>query len=176
MDIHPTALDGVLEIKVVPHGDARGLFARTYDETLFAQAGLPTRWPQCNTSWNRCRHTLRGLHYQVEPHGEPKLVRCTRGRIYDVAVALRPEAPGFLRWVGVELSAEARNALFIPAGFAHGFLTLEDDSEVFYQMGESYVPELARGVRWNDPAFAIVWPAVPAVLSERDAAYPDFTR
>ena len=176
MRFHPTALEGVLEIRVAPLGDERGLFARTYDEALFARAGLPTRWPQCNTSWNRCRGTLRGLHYQAEPHPEPKLVRCTRGRVFDVAVDLRPGSPGFCRWVGIELCAETRNALFIPAGLAHGFLTLEDESEVFYQMGENYVAELARGVRWNDPAFAIVWPAVPAVLSERDAAYPDVVR
>ncbi|MEI6559129.1 MAG: dTDP-4-dehydrorhamnose 3,5-epimerase [Rhodospirillaceae bacterium] len=175
MQLHPTALEGVLEIRVTPFGDERGLFARTYDEAIFAAAGLPTRWPQCNTSWNRARGTLRGMHYQAEPHPEPKLVRCTRGRVFDVAVDLRPGSPGFCRWAGVELSAGARNALYIPAGFAHGFLTLEDDSEVFYQMGESYVPGLARGVRWNDPAFAIVWPAQPDVLSERDAAYPDFT-
>jgi len=176
MHIHPTELEGVLEIRVAPHGDERGLFARTYDEALFAKLGLPTRWPQCNTSWNRRRGTLRGLHYQAAPRPEPKLVRCTQGRVFDVAVDLRPSSPGFRRWAGVELSAEARNALFIPAGFAHGFLTLEDGSEVFYQMGESYVPELARGVRWNDPAFAIAWPAEPEVLSERDAAYPDFVR
>ena len=174
MQLHPTALEGVLEIRVTPFGDERGLFARTYDEATFAAAGLPNRWPQCNTSWNRARGTLRGLHYQAEPHPEPKLVRCTRGRVFDVAVDLRPDSPGFCRWVGVELSAGDRNALYIPAGFAHGFLTLEDDSEVFYQMGESYVPGLARGVRWNDPAFAIAWPAQPDRLSERDAAYADF--
>ena len=174
MHIHPTALDGVLEIRVAPHGDERGLFARTYDEALFAEAGLPTRWSQCNTSWNQLRGTLRGLHYQAEPYPEPKLVRCTRGRVFDVAVDIRPASPDFCRWVGVELCAGIRNALFIPAGFAHGFLTLEDSSEIFYQMGESYVPELARGVRWNDPAFAIVWPIIPTIISERDAAYPDF--
>ncbi len=176
MRLSPTTLPDVLLVEVTALSDERGLFARTYDEALFARSGLPTRWPQCNTSWNRHRGTLRGLHYQAEPHGEPKLVRCTRGRVFDVAVDLRPASPDFRRWVGIELSAEARDALYIPAGFAHGFLTLEDDCEVFYQMGENYVPELARGVRWNDPAFAIVWPAVPAVLSERDAAYPDFGR
>ena len=176
MHIHPTALDGVLEIRVAPHGDERGLFARTYDEALFAKVGLPTHWPQCSTSWNRLRGTLRGMHFQAEPHPEPKLVRCTRGRVFDVVVSLRPDSPDFRRWTGLELSADTRNALFIPPGFAHGFLTLEDDCEVFYQMGENYVPELARGVRWNDPAFAIVWPAVPTVISARDAGYADFVR
>ncbi len=174
MELCLTALEGVLEIRVTPLGDERGLFARTYDEAKFASAGLPTCWPQCNTSWNRRRHTLRGMHYQADPRPEPKLVRCTRGRVFDVAVDLRPSSPGYCRWFGVVLSAETRNALYIPAGLAHGFLTLEEDCEVFYQMGESYVPGLARGVRWDDPAFAINWPALPELLSERDASYPDF--
>ncbi len=176
MRLSPTTLPDVLLVEVSALSDERGLFARTYDEATFARFGLPTRWPQCNTSWNRHRGTLRGLHYQAEPHPEAKLVRCTHGRVFDVAVDLRPDSPHYCRWTGAELSASARNALYIPAGFAHGFLTLEDECEVFYQMGESYVPDLAQGVRWNDPAFAIDWPAAPAVISERDAAYPDFIR
>ena len=174
MRLHETAVAGAMLVEIEPYADARGLFARTYDEAQFAAAGLPTRWPQCNTSWNARRATLRGLHYQGAPRPDPKLVRCTRGRVFDVAVDLRPESPSFRRWAGVELSAERRNALFIPAGCAHGFLTLEDDSELFYQMGEVYIPDLARGARWNDSTFAIAWPIAPEVIDARDAAWPDF--
>ncbi|MEW5729779.1 MAG: dTDP-4-dehydrorhamnose 3,5-epimerase [Pseudomonadota bacterium] len=174
MKITATTIPGVMVVEVSPHADDRGLFARTYDAALFAEAGLPTHWPQCNTSWNPRRGTLRGMHYQAEPRPEPKLVRCTRGRVFDVAVDLRPASPTFKAWVGVELSADGRAALYVPPGCAHGFLTLEDGCEVFYQMGESYVPELARGVRWNDPAFAIAWPMEPLLIGARDAAYPDF--
>lgn len=174
MNIRPTALAGVLVVSPTVNADERGSFARTYDAASFAAAGLPTTWPQCNTSWNACKGTLRGLHYQAEPRPDPKLVRCTRGRIFDVAVDLRRNSASFGRWIGVELSAHNRDALAIPAGCAHGFLTLEDDCEVFYMMGEAYVPELARGVRWNDPAFAIKWPAEPSTMSERDANWPDF--
>lgn len=174
MNIRPTALVGVMVVGPTVNADERGLFARTYDAAAFAAAGLPTLWPQCNTSSNARKGTLRGLHYQAEPRPDPKLVRCTRGRIFDVVVDLRKNSASFLRWTGVELSEDNRDALAIPAGCAHGFLTLEDDCEVFYMMGEVYVPELARGVRWNDPAFAIQWPAVPTVIAERDANWPDF--
>ena len=174
MRFSPTVLPDVLLVEVSAQSDERGLFARTCDTALFAAHGLPTAWPQCNTSFNHRRGTLRGMHYQAEPHPEPKLVRCTRGRVFDVAVDLRPASPDFRRWVGLELSADRRNALYIPPGFAHGFLTLEDECEVFYQMGASYVPDAARGVRWNDPAFAIGWPFEPAVISARDAGLPDF--
>jgi dTDP-4-dehydrorhamnose 3,5-epimerase len=174
MNIHPTALAGVLVVSPTVNADERGLFARTYDAASFAAAGLPTTWPQCNTSWNARKGTLRGLHYQAEPRLDPKLVRCTRGRIFDVAVDLRKNSTSFGRWIGVELSAHNRDAVAIPAGCAHGFLTLEDDCEVFYMMGEAYVAELARGVRWNDPVFAIEWPAEPTTMSERDANWPDF--
>jgi dTDP-4-dehydrorhamnose 3,5-epimerase len=175
MNIRPTALVGVMVVSPTVNADERGLFARTYDAAAFAAAGLPTLWPQCNTSSNRRKGTLRGLHYQAEPRPDPKLVRCTRGRIFDVVVDLRTESASFRQWAGVELSEHTRDALAIPAGCAHGFLTLEDDCEVFYMMGEAYVPELARGVRWNDPAFAIHWPAQPAVIAERDASWPDFS-
>ena len=174
MKIEPTALPGVLLVSVEPHADERGLFARTYDAETFAAAGLPTSWPQCNLSWNRSRGTLRGMHFQHMPFGEPKLVRCTRGSIFDVAIDLRRESAAFRRWVGIELSSERRDALFIPAGCAHGFLTLEDDTEVFYMMGEVYAANAAAGVRWNDPAFGVVWPFAPLVMSERDAGWPDF--
>jgi dTDP-4-dehydrorhamnose 3,5-epimerase len=175
MNIRPTALAGVLVVCPTVNTDDRGLLARTYDAASFAAAGLPTAWPQCNTSLNARKGTLRGLHYQAEPRPDPKLVRCTRGRIFDVAVDLRKNSATFGRWIGVELSADNREALAIPAGCAHGFLTLEDDCEVFYMMGEVYVPELARGVRWSDPAFAIAWPAAPVTMSDRDASWPDFS-
>jgi dTDP-4-dehydrorhamnose 3,5-epimerase len=169
-----TAIEGVVEVEAAPHEDERGVFARTYDEEVFARAGLPTHWPQCNTSWNRLRGTLRGMHFQAAPKAEPKLVRCTAGRVFDVAIDLRCGSSTYLGWVGVELSAEKRNALFIPAGLAHGFLTLEDGSEVYYQMGAVYDGGLQRGVRWNDPAFAIAWPFAPIVVSTRDAGYADY--
>lgn len=176
MKIEPTALPDVKLVSIEPHTDPRGLFARAYDADTFEAAGLPIRWPQSNISWSRERGTLRGMHLQLPPFEEPKLVRCTRGRIFDVAVDLRRESPGFCRWIGVELSHERHNALFIPAGCAHGFLTLEDDCEVFYMMGEVFHPEASAGVRWNDPVFGIVWPFPPVTMSERDATWPDFVR
>jgi dTDP-4-dehydrorhamnose 3,5-epimerase len=169
-----TAIDGLIELEVTLHEDERGGFARTYDEAFFVGAGLPAHWPQCNTSWNRKRGTLRGLHFQAAPKGEPKLVRCTAGRVYDVAVDLRRNSSTYLGWVGVELSAAKRNALFIPVGLAHGFLTLEDKSEIYYQMGAVYDGALQRGARWNDPAFGIAWPFEPTVISARDASYADY--
>jgi dTDP-4-dehydrorhamnose 3,5-epimerase len=174
MQIRPTEIPGVMLVLVSTNSDERGLFARTYDSAVFAAAGLPTQWPQCNTSWNARRGTLRGLHFQAAPRPDPKIVRCTRGRIFDAVVDLRPESPTFCRWTAAELSETNRSALAIPGGCAHGFLTLEDDCEVFYMMGEVYVPELARGARWNDPAFAIAWPAEPVTMSDRDANWPNF--
>lgn len=175
MKIRPTAVVGVMVVSATINTDDRGLFARTYDADAFAVAGLPTVWPQCNTSWNARKGTLRGLHYQARPRPDPKLVRCTRGRIFDVVVDLRRDSSTFRRWTGAELSEANRDALAIPAGCGHGFLTLEDDCEVFYMMGAPYVPELARGIRWNDPAFAIKWPADPVAMSEKDASWPDFS-
>jgi dTDP-4-dehydrorhamnose 3,5-epimerase len=173
MQLKSTSIAGLVEVQVTSHADERGVFARTYDDEVFARAGLPISWPQCNTSWNRRRGTLRGMHWQAAPTEEPKLVRCTAGRVHDVAVDIR-QGPTYLKWFGVELSASKRNALFIPAGFAHGFLTLDDDTEVYYQMGAKYESALQRGARWNDPSFAIEWPFEPMVISERDAAFPDF--
>lgn len=175
MQLKPTAIEGLIEVEVTLHEDERGAFARTYDEETFARAGLPTHWPQCNTSFNHKRGTLRGMHFQAAPKEEPKLVRCTAGAVFDVAVDLRRDSKTYLRWAGFELSAAKRNALFIPAGLAHGFLTLEDNSEVYYQMGESYDAALQRGVRWNDPAFGIKWPFAPAMIAPRDAEYPSYT-
>ncbi len=169
-----TEIPGVYLVELEKIGDERGFFARSFCAEEFARRGLHSQFPQANISFNEARGTLRGLHYQADPKPEPKLVRCTRGSIYDVAVDLRPDSPANLRWVGRVLSSESHAALYVPPGCAHGFVTLEDDSEVSYLMGETYHPDLARGVRWNDEAFAIEWPLEPAVISERDAGYADF--
>lgn len=171
-----TPLPGTCVIELDLLGDDRGWFARTFDSQEFQMHGLDPAVIQCNASFNARRDTLRGMHYQSEPHGESKLVRCVRGRIFDVAVDLRPDSPSRCRWHAVELSAENRRAIYIPAGLAHGFQTLTDDCEVLYQMGHSYVPRAARGVRWDDPAFGIEWPAAAdeRIISEKDRAYPDF--
>jgi dTDP-4-dehydrorhamnose 3,5-epimerase len=132
------------------------------------------RLAQCSISFNHARGTLRGMHYQAHPHPECKLVRCTRGAIYDVALDLRQSSPTFGQWTAAELSADAGNMLYIPGNCAHGFITLEDRSEILYQISEFYYPELARGLRWNDPAFGIEWPIQPTVISDRDRDYPDF--
>jgi dTDP-4-dehydrorhamnose 3,5-epimerase len=169
-----TPLPGVLEIELEPRADDRGFFARTFCEREFEARGLLTRYPQGNLSRNRERGTLRGLHLQAPPHAEVKVVRCVRGAIFDVVVDLRKGSPTSRQWVGVELDAEKGNALYVPAGFAHGFITLRPDTDVLYQMGEFYLPAAARGFRWNDPAFGIAWPLAPDVISERDRSYPDF--
>ena len=174
MRFTPSELPETAIVDVEGHVDSRGLFARTFCENEFAAAGLPTRFVQSSVSFNTRRGTLRGLHYQVPPKAEGKLVRCTRGAIYDVVVDLRSESATFLRWIGVELTAENRRALYVPPGCAHGFQTLTDDTEVLYLMTEFYAPETARGVRWNDPIFGVEWPIPNPTLSERDAAYPDF--
>jgi dTDP-4-dehydrorhamnose 3,5-epimerase len=171
-----TPLTGVWVIELDLLGDERGWFARTFDAEEFAARGLNPTVAQCNASFNAQRDTLRGMHYQADPHGESKLVRCVRGAIFDVAVDLRADSSTYRGWHGVELSAENRLAFYIPAGLAHGFQTLEEDCEVLYQMGSDYGPESARGVRWDDPAFAIDWPEPRGerVISERDTTYPDF--
>lgn len=172
MRLEPLPLAGAYLLSVSPLEDARGYFARTFCRDEFTAHGLSPVVAQCNVSWNRHRGTLRGLHYQAAPHGEAKLVRCTRGAVWDVMVDLRDESPTRLKWYGVELSAENRLAVYIPEGFAHGFQSLVDDTEVFYQMSESYHPDLARGVRWDDPALGIHWPLAEPILSERDRTYP----
>jgi dTDP-4-dehydrorhamnose 3,5-epimerase len=169
-----TKLAGVVEIEMELHRDERGSFARSWCEREFQEHGLNPRVVQCNISVNDRKGTLRGVHYQAAPDQEAKLVRCTKGSLYDVAVDLRPRSATFMQWVGTELTATNRRALFIPEGCAHGFLTLEDETEAFYQMSEFYHPEAARGVRWNDPAFGIVWPGTVEVISERDRSLPDF--
>jgi dTDP-4-dehydrorhamnose 3,5-epimerase len=167
-----TPLRGAYVLELERHEDERGFFARLWCEEEMRSRGLDTRVAQCNLSFNPRRGTLRGMHFQAAPHGESKIVRCTRGAIYDVIVDLRGGSPTRGRWFGAELDAESRRALYIPQEFAHGFLTLQDDCEVFYQMGREFVAEAGRGVRWNDPAFGIEWPFAPAVISARDANWP----
>jgi dTDP-4-dehydrorhamnose 3,5-epimerase len=172
-----TSLAGAFVLRPELHTDERGAFARTFCRDEFGARGLDSRVTQCNTSYNNRLGTLRGMHYQVTPHAEAKLVRCTRGSIYDVAVDLRRDSASYGEWFAVTLSADNRDALFIPAGCAHGFQTLSDDTEILYQMSTEYVSGAARGVRWDDPAFGIDWPAPPThglTISERDATYPDF--
>lgn len=174
MQFLATSLPGVFEIRIEPHCDGRGFFARAWCEEEFAAHGLNPRLVQCNISFNSRKGTLRGMHFQIAPHAEAKLVRCTRGSIYDVILDLRPESSTYKQWVGLTLTAKNRAMAYVPEGCAHGFITLEDDTEVFYQMSEAYNSESARGVRWNDPAFGIVWPAQVEVISQRDAEYVDF--
>ena len=169
----PTDLAGLMIVAIEAREDERGLFARTFCRDEFRAAGLPDVFVQCNISFNAHAGTLRGMHFQAEPYEEEKLVRCTVGAIFDVSVDLRPGSATYGRWQGVELTQTNRRALFVPGGFAHGFVTLTDGAEVFYQMSTPYVAEAARGVRWNDPAFAIKWPIANPILSERDASYPD---
>ena len=167
-------LSGAYLIQIEPHRDARGFFARTWCEREFAAHGLDPRLVQSSLSFNQAAGTLRGMHYQTAPHSEAKLVRCAAGAIHDVIIDLRPDAPTFLEHLAVELRATTHDALYIPAGFAHGFQTLEPETVVLYQMSEFYHPESAAGVRWNDPTFGIRWPIALPILHERDAAYPDF--
>lgn len=174
MRFHETKLSGVFEIGLDTLADERGFFARSWCQREFGDNGLNSRLVQCNISLNTHRRTLRGLHYQAVPFAETKLVRCISGAIYDVALDLRRNSPTFGQWFGTVLSAENRHSLYIPEGCAHGFLTLTNDSEVFYQMSEFFHPEARRGVRWNDPAFQIAWPESVEVISERDRTYPDF--
>jgi dTDP-4-dehydrorhamnose 3,5-epimerase len=169
-----TFLAGVVVIDPEPAADERGAFTRTFCTEEFAARGLNSAVAQCSTSLNHRRGTLRGLHYQLAPHAECKLVRCTRGSIYDVAVDLRPDSPTYRRWLSVELSGENGRMLYIPEGLAHGFQTLEDDSEVAYQMSRGFSPEHYRGVRFDDPAFGVNWPFPVSVISERDLGYPTF--
>lgn len=176
MRFTPTDIPGVVVIDAEPHADVRGAFARLHCPEEFAAAGIPFEPAQTSVSRNPAARTLRGLHHQPAPHAETKLVRVARGRVFDVAVDLRPDSPTHRRWTAAELSAENLRGLFIPAGVAHGFLTLEPDTDVLYQIAPAFKPGFEAGVRWDDPAFAIAWPAAPAVISPRDAAYPDYGR
>jgi len=171
-----TRLKGAYIIEPEKLKDERGFFARSFCVKEFEEHKLNPRQIQCNISYNHTRGTLRGMHYQKAPFGEAKLVRCTRGAIYDVIVDLRTDSPTFKASFGIHLDESNRTMLYIPEGFAHGFITLEDHTEIFYQMSEFYSPQHAAGFRWNDPAFGIQWPMEPVVISERDNSYPDFCR
>jgi dTDP-4-dehydrorhamnose 3,5-epimerase len=172
MQFRETALAGAFIVDAEPYEDDRGLFARTFCKKEFSEHGLCPDFVQCNTSFNRRRGTLRGMHFQQPPYGETKLVRCVAGAIYDVMIDLRPESPTFRNWVGVELTSDNRRALYVPTDFAHGFQTLTSNAEVLYMMSETYHADHAAGVRWDDPAFGIEWPIADPILSERDASYP----
>jgi dTDP-4-dehydrorhamnose 3,5-epimerase len=174
MTFHETKLVGVFEVHVEPKFDERGFFARSWCQKEFESHGLTPKVVQCSISFNARKGTLRGIHYQDTPYTETKIVRCTKGAIYDVVIDLRPGSQTFKNWVAVDLTESNRKMIYIPEGCAHGFLTMEDNTEVFYQMSEVYNAELARGVRFNDAAFQIVWPAQIEVISERDRNYPDF--
>lgn len=173
MHFSETGITGVVVIDIEPREDARGAFARLQCPDEFAAAGHPFAPAQTSLSRNPRAGTLRGMHYQAAPHAEAKLVRAVRGRIFDVALDLREDSPTYRRWTSAELSAENARAVLIPEGVAHGFLTLEPDTDVLYQISPAFQPGREAGVRWDDPAFAIAWPAAPELISERDAAYPD---
>ena len=168
-----TRVAGAFLIEPEPIADERGFFARTWCHDEFEARGLNPRLAQCSISYSRRKGTLRGLHYQAAPHEEVKLVRCTRGAIWDVAVDLRPDSPTFKSWFGTELRDDNHAMLYIPEGCAHGQLTLTDDAEVLYQMSVPFEPTAARGVRWDDPAFGIEWPGEVRVINQRDRTYPD---
>jgi dTDP-4-dehydrorhamnose 3,5-epimerase len=165
-------LPGAFAVDLQELRDERGFFARSYCAAEFAAKGLGPELRQCSVSFNARRGTLRGLHYQDAPHEEHKLVRCTAGAIFDVIVDIRQSSPTYRRWYGEELTMANRRSLFIPPGFAHGFVSLTDGAEVYYMISAAHAPEFSRGLRWNDPAFAIEWPLAPTVISARDAAYP----
>jgi dTDP-4-dehydrorhamnose 3,5-epimerase len=169
---HQTSLPGLWLIELDMREDERGFLARTYCENEFAEHALNTRWPQCNLTLTKKRGMIRGMHFQAEPKPEIKLIRCSAGAIFDVLVDVRRDSPTFGRWEGFELNAQNRRTLYVPGGFAHGFQCLTDNCEVFYQMSEFYFPELARGLRWNDPQVGIKWPLPNPILSERDKALP----
>jgi len=169
-----TRLAGAYIVDLELRTDARGFFARSFCQREFAEHGLCAHYPQCNISYNRQRGTLRGMHFNRTPYEEVKLVRVQAGSIYDVIVDLRPGSKTLGQWLGVELNAQNRRMLYIPKGFAHGFLTLTDDTEIFYQMGDYYVPDAGIGIRYDDPGIGIQWPDEPELISERDRNYPDW--
>lgn len=170
----PTKLPGATVVELKELRDDRGFFARSWCQREFQEQGLSANVVQANVSYNYRQGTLRGMHYQVSPYEESKLVRCTRGGVYDVIIDLRQGSPTFKQWIGVELTAANHRMLFVPEGFAHGFITLEDDTEVTYQVTQFYHPGSERGVRYNDPLFGIEWPIAVAVISEKDKSWPDY--
>lgn len=174
MKFEPGTIAGSYVVSIEPRGDDRGGFARVFCQEEFRAIGIEPGIVQINTSWSRDKGTLRGLHYQLPPAPEAKLVRCIQGAVFDVAVDLRPDSPTFLKSFGTRLDADTRVMMYSPPGCAHGYLTLTDDAEVIYSVSAAYQPELERGVRWNDPAFTIDWPIEPVVLSPKDQAWPDY--
>ena len=174
MILNPTKIPGAYTVELEKRADARGFFARGWCSREFGDHGLPNQIVQMNISMNLRRHTLRGFHYQIAPHSEDKLMRCVRGAVYDVMLDLRPDSPTFMCHMTVELSDANYRMLLVPKGCANAFLTLADETEVMYLVSEFYTPAAERGVRWNDPAFGISWPAEPAVISDKDRSWPDF--
>ena len=174
MIFHETRLSGAFLLELEQRQDARGFFARTFCRKEFEAHGINPEVAQCNMSVNHRKGTLRGMHYQTAPHQETKLVRCVRGAIFDAIIDLRPESPTFGQWAGFELTEESSKMLYVPGEFAHGYLTLTEQTEVIYQVSAFYSPECERGIRWNDPAFGIKWPILPEVVSDKDAAHPLF--
>lgn len=173
MKIIETYLEGVIVLEPTVYGDCRGWFMETYRETKLIDAGINLKFVQDNQSYSAAKGTLRGLHYQLEPKAQSKLVRCTRGSIYDVAVDIRIGSPTYAKWFGIVLSTENKKQLLVPKGFAHAFMTLSEDTEVQYKVDELYAPECDRGIRWNDPAIGIKWPTdITPVLSEKDEKAP----
>ena len=169
-----TKLTGAYVIELEKIRDKRGFFARTWDRMEFTKYNLSSKLVQCSISYNKKKGTLRGMHYQITPYEEIKLVRCTKGSIFDVIIDLRPQSTTFQNWIGVKLSDVNYKMLYVPKGFAHGFQTLEDDTEVFYQMSQNHMSDYSQGVRWNDPAIKIKWPLRPSIIAERDKKYPDY--
>ena len=169
-----TKLHGVFEVSLQPNTDERGFFARSWCRDEFEQHGLNPALVQCNISFNKKEGTLRGMHYQLAPKAEDKIVRCLRGALFDAIIDLRPDSPTFLKHFTIELTAENRTMLYVPKGFAHGFITLEPDTEAFYLVTEYYAPDRERGLRYNDPKFGIQWPLEPVVISDKDKNQPDF--
>ena len=174
MKFTQTKIPGAYLIEIQPFRDERGFFARSFCTDEFQHQELDHSFVQCSISFTSQLGTIRGMHYQIAPDTETKLVRCTRGSIYDVILDLRPESPTFRKWVAAELTSDNHQMFYIPPGCAHGFQTLENDTEVFYQMAGTYIPDAARGVRWNDPVFGIEMPLAVSVIKERDRDYPDF--
>jgi dTDP-4-dehydrorhamnose 3,5-epimerase len=174
MKFENTQLAGVRIIDIEPLVDERGMFARSWCEREFTEAGLATALSQCSLSFNPAKGTLRGMHYQAPPNAETRIVRCTRGSALDVVIDVRPQSATYKSWFSVLLTEHNHRMIYIPEGFAHGFITLEPDTELFYQISTPYAPESVRGLRWNDLAFNITWPMAPVVISERDASYADF--
>ena len=174
MKFTSTPFPGLYIVELEKNGDPRGFFARAYDAQEFKKLNLKDRFVQTNVSRSRERGTLRGLHYQTPPYAEAKLIRCTKGALYDVVVDLRPDSPTYKQYFGIELTADNYKQLYVPEGFAHGFITLEDDTETFYQVSEYYHPEVEGGIRYDDPAFKIEWPIPVEVISDKDKTWPDF--